>query len=96
MRLCTMAPLFLLLGLLPLALAGHDYGEALTKSILFFEAQRSGYLPSNQRIKWRGHSGLDDGKTVGVSSSVLKSTTIPLGPSGYTSIQLNSVPIFTN
>ncbi|XP_028112193.1 endoglucanase 19-like [Camellia sinensis] len=43
-RLCSMAPLFLLLGLLLLALAGHDYGQALTKSILFFEAQRSGYL----------------------------------------------------
>ncbi|XP_028093349.1 endoglucanase 19-like [Camellia sinensis] len=43
-RLCSMAPLFLLLGLLLLALAGHDYGQALTKSILFFEAQRFGYL----------------------------------------------------
>ncbi|CAL5426252.1 unnamed protein product [Camellia sinensis] len=43
-RLCSMAPLFLLLGLLPLALAGHDYGQALTKSILFFDAQRFGYL----------------------------------------------------
>ncbi|CAL5356278.1 unnamed protein product [Camellia sinensis] len=65
-RLCSMAPLFLLLGLLPLALAGHDYGQALTKSILFFEAQRSGYLPSTQRVQWRGHSGLNDGKANGV------------------------------
>ncbi|KAK4490793.1 hypothetical protein RD792_001506 [Penstemon davidsonii] len=47
-------------------MAGHDYGQALTKSILFFEAQRSGYLPSNQRVKWRGHSGLNDGKISGV------------------------------
>ncbi|KAH6761458.1 glycosyl hydrolase 9C2 [Perilla frutescens var. hirtella] len=46
--------------------AGHDYGEALTKSILFFEAQRSGYLPSNQRVQWRGNSGLTDGKINGV------------------------------
>ncbi|KAA8520941.1 hypothetical protein F0562_011614 [Nyssa sinensis] len=65
-RLCSMAPLFLLLGLLPLAFAGHDYGQALSKSILFFEAQRSGYLPSNQRVQWRGHSGLNDGKANGV------------------------------
>ncbi|CAA2965736.1 endoglucanase 6-like [Olea europaea subsp. europaea] len=68
MGLCfSIAPLFLLLiGILPLALGGHDYGEALTKSILFFEAQRSGYLPSNQRIQWRGNSGLRDGKINGV------------------------------
>lgn len=69
-RLCLMAPLFLLLGLVPLVMGGHNYGDALSKSILFFEAQRSGYLPSSQRIKWRGHSGLNDGKSVGVSSSV--------------------------
>ncbi|KAF6173020.1 hypothetical protein GIB67_006396 [Kingdonia uniflora] len=45
---------------------GHDYGQALSKSILFFEAQRSGYLPSSQRVKWRANSGLEDGKTSGV------------------------------
>ncbi|KAL8153775.1 hypothetical protein V2J09_011535 [Rumex salicifolius] len=38
-----------------------DYGDALDKSLLFFEAQRSGYLPWNQRVKWRGNSGLRDG-----------------------------------
>ncbi|XP_047337391.1 endoglucanase 6-like [Impatiens glandulifera] len=59
--------LFITLLLLPLTSAGHDYGQALTKSILFFEAQRSGYLPQNQRVKWRGHSGLNDGKTNGVN-----------------------------
>ncbi|XP_073131702.1 endoglucanase 6-like isoform X1 [Henckelia pumila] len=64
----SMAPLFLVLWVLlpPPALAVHDYGQALSKSILFFEAQRSGYLPSNQRVKWRGHSGLNDGKISGV------------------------------
>ena len=61
-----MVPLFLVLVLLPLAFAGHDYGQALSKSILFFEAQRSGYLPSTQRVQWRGHSGLNDGKANGV------------------------------
>ncbi|XP_011101037.1 endoglucanase 6 [Sesamum indicum] len=64
----SMAPLFLLLGFVaPIALAGgHDYGQALSKSILFFEAQRSGYLPRNQRVQWRGNSGLSDGKISGV------------------------------
>lgn len=65
-KLCSVATLFLLLGILPFAMAGHDYGQALSKSILFFEAQRSGYLPSNQRVRWRGHSGLMDGKASGV------------------------------
>ncbi|GMH09337.1 hypothetical protein Nepgr_011178 [Nepenthes gracilis] len=60
-----MAPLFMLLCL-PFAIAGHDYGQALSKSILFYEAQRSGYLPSNQRVTWRANSGLSDGKASGV------------------------------
>ncbi|CAN1254374.1 Endoglucanase 6 [Linum perenne] len=48
------------------AFAGHDYGQALSKSILFFEAQRSGFLPHNQRVTWRSNSGLADGKASGV------------------------------
>ncbi|KAK6145521.1 hypothetical protein DH2020_022341 [Rehmannia glutinosa] len=42
-----------------------DYGAALTKSLLFYEAQRSGKLPSNQRIQWRGDSALSDGQSDG-------------------------------
>ncbi|KAK8629773.1 hypothetical protein V6N13_078601 [Hibiscus sabdariffa] len=38
-----------------------DYSDALSKSILFFEGQRSGFLPQDQRIGWRGNSGLSDG-----------------------------------
>ncbi|KAG8661913.1 endoglucanase 6 [Manihot esculenta] len=64
-RLISMTPLFLLLCF-PFAFAGHDYGQALSKSILFFEAQRSGYLPHNQRVTWRANSGLNDGKASGV------------------------------
>ncbi|CAI9094296.1 OLC1v1030011C1 [Oldenlandia corymbosa var. corymbosa] len=65
--LTTMATLFLLLGVLPsIAFAGHDYRDALAKSFLFYEAQRSGYLPRNQRVQWRGNSGLMDGKASGV------------------------------
>ena len=30
------------------------------KSILFYEAQRSGKLPANNRIPWRGDSALND------------------------------------
>jgi endoglucanase len=45
---------------------GHDYSKALSKSILYFEAQRSGRLPGSQRIAWRANSGLLDGKANGV------------------------------
>ncbi|CAN6247175.1 unnamed protein product [Urochloa humidicola] len=50
----------------PAASAAHDYGDALHKSLLYFEAQRSGRLPYNQRVRWRGHSGLTDGLEQGV------------------------------
>jgi hypothetical protein len=46
--------------------APPDYGAALSKSLLYFEAQRSGRLPHNQRVPWRGHSGLTDGLQQGV------------------------------
>ena len=39
----------------------YNYGEALQKSILFFELQRSGDLPEQTRCNWRGDSGLNDG-----------------------------------
>lgn len=43
-----------------------DYGDALSKSLLYFEAQRSGRLPYNQRVTWRDHSALIDGLEQGV------------------------------
>ncbi|KAE9596248.1 hypothetical protein Lal_00048765 [Lupinus albus] len=43
-----------------------DYGDALSKSLLYFEAQRSGRIPYNQRVTWRHHSGLTDGLEQGV------------------------------
>lgn len=47
----------------------YNYGDALDKSLMFFEAQRSGKLPfQQQRIKWRGDSGLKDGIQQGVST----------------------------
>ncbi|KAA8521112.1 hypothetical protein F0562_011735 [Nyssa sinensis] len=39
-----------------------DYRDALAKSILFFQGQRSGRLPTSQHIiTWRSNSGLSDG-----------------------------------
>ena len=38
----------------------YDYGEVLKLSILFYEAQRSGKLPRNNRVEWREDSALDD------------------------------------
>ena len=62
----------LLIALLHLGLAaslpyGFSYGDALDRSLMFFEAQRSGKLPLQQRVKWRGDSGLKDGFQQGVS-----------------------------
>ncbi|KAI8474345.1 MAG: endo-beta-1,4-glucanase [Monoraphidium minutum] len=39
---------------------GFDYGQVLGLSYLFYEAQRSGKLPGDQRVKWRGDSALQD------------------------------------
>ena len=54
--------------LLPLlhGVVSVDYEAALTKSLLYYEAQRSGKLPHNQRVRWRGDSGLGDGQDAGV------------------------------
>jgi hypothetical protein len=41
--------------------------QALSKSLLYFEAQRSGRLPHNQRVTRRDHSALIDGLEQGVS-----------------------------
>ncbi|XP_048574614.1 endoglucanase 14-like [Triticum urartu] len=46
--------------------AQPDYATALTKSLLYFEAQRSGRLPPTQRVQWRGDSALKDGADHGV------------------------------
>ncbi|MEU6711153.1 glycoside hydrolase family 9 protein [Nonomuraea sp. NPDC046802] len=42
------------------------YGEALQKSLWFYEAQQSGPKPAWNRVSWRGDSGMNDGKDVGV------------------------------
>jgi hypothetical protein len=55
----------------PAMAGGFNYKDALTKSIMFLEAQRSGKLPPNNLIRWRGDSALDDGKLSNVRSIVL-------------------------
>lgn len=44
----------------------YNYREVLKLSILFYEAQRSGKLPKNNRVPWRKDSALKDGKPNGV------------------------------
>ncbi|XP_070574565.1 uncharacterized protein [Ptychodera flava] len=50
----------------PAVPTSYNYGEVMHKSILFFEAQRSGKLSINNRVPWRGDSGLSDGADNGV------------------------------
>ncbi|CAN8325676.1 unnamed protein product [Cochlearia groenlandica] len=49
------------------SLEALDYGDALNKSILFFEGQRSGKLPVSQRVQWRANSALSDGEPENVN-----------------------------
>lgn len=37
-----------------------DYSKVLELSLLFYEAQRSGKLPANNRVAWRGDSAMND------------------------------------
>lgn len=46
--------------------AAFNYAEALQKSFFFSDTQRSGDLPEDIRVGWRGDSGLDDGADVGL------------------------------
>ncbi|CAG8710914.1 12744_t:CDS:2 [Gigaspora margarita] len=46
---------------------GDDYSKLLAYSLYFYEAQRSGFLPENNRVSWRHNSALDDGKDRGVN-----------------------------
>ena len=60
--------LLLFLGGLTGAVTAQDfnYGEALQKSILFYETQQAGELPDWNRINWRGDAGVNDGQDVGL------------------------------
>ncbi|KAG6512635.1 endoglucanase 12-like [Zingiber officinale] len=41
-----------------------QYSQALHKALMFFNAQKSGRLPKNNGVPWRGDSGLSDGSTL--------------------------------
>jgi endoglucanase len=43
-----------------------NYGEALQKSIYFYDEQRVGKLPATNRVSWRSDALLNDGKDVGL------------------------------
>ena len=43
-----------------------NYGEALQKNFLFYEANQSGELSPNNRVEWRSDSTLNDGANQGV------------------------------
>jgi len=47
------------------------YADALDKSLLYFDLQRSGPLPAWQRLQWRASSGLNDGHQENASASIL-------------------------
>ena len=49
-----------------IAVTRFNYADAIAKSLLFYEAQRSGVLPPEQRVKWRKDSGMFDGEDNGV------------------------------
>eukprot|EP00898_Chlorokybus_atmophyticus_P006145 jgi/Chlat1/6531/Chrsp45S00474 len=67
-RMLTALGLLVLLAVAPAALAfsGADYADLMGKSLLFYEAQRSGHLPASNRIPWRQDSALTDGADVGL------------------------------
>ncbi len=50
----------------PQATGEFNYAEALQDSMLFYEIQRSGKLPADNRVSWRGDSDLTDGADVGL------------------------------
>ncbi len=56
-----------MMGLLCFNLSAQfNYGEALQKSLFFYEAQQSGELPDWNRVSWRANSALQDGSDVGL------------------------------
>jgi len=43
----------------------YNYADVLRMSLLFYEAERSGRLPSDNRIPYRGNSAMRDGSDIG-------------------------------
>jgi endoglucanase len=53
----------------PAASGEFNYAEALQESMLFYESQRSGKLPADNRVSWRGDSDVTDGADHGLDLS---------------------------
>ncbi len=51
------------------ATPAYNYGEALQKSIYFYEEQSSGTKPAWNRVPWIGNSATNDGSDVGLDLS---------------------------
>jgi endoglucanase len=51
----------------PSTTGAFDYAEALQDSMFFYGAQRSGQLPPDNTVAWRGDSDLSDGSDNGVN-----------------------------
>lgn len=63
---CSMIAAILLMVSLKLTYAQNfNYAEALQKSMFFYECQRSGQLPADNRVTWRANSATTDGSDVG-------------------------------
>ena len=61
----TLGVLVSLLLSIPLS-AQFNYGEALQKSLFFYEVQQSGPLPEWNRVSWRADATVNDGSDVGL------------------------------
>jgi endoglucanase len=53
----------------PSARPNPQWTNLLGGLLYFYEAQRSGQLPSQNRVPWRNSSSLEDGKDVGLDLS---------------------------
>ncbi|XP_052188725.1 endoglucanase 25-like [Diospyros lotus] len=49
----------------------NDLRLALIQALVFFDAQKSGILPKNSSVKFRGDSGLHDGSTSSVQTDLI-------------------------
>ena len=60
MKESTVLALVATVGWVAVVAADYNYSKVLELSLLFYEAQRSGKLPPDNRVPWRGDSALTD------------------------------------
>lgn len=65
LRLPLFATIMMMVSLRHTYAQSYNYAEVLQKSMFFYEVQRSGPLPADNRVTWRSHSALNDGSDVG-------------------------------